>query len=145
MVQTCKRVRSLGVTYSVNRSDISPCISAKWCSSNSSFEVPLLDPTSELRPGIVKKFLIVNVKSHASTRQHVVAKVKWLHPHPDRYFFGKPVEIWDLQGTQTDSAPSFLPIERIANRCVYTTTTVQLRNTKEKVSVVIPLCSVVEI
>ena len=86
----------------------------------------------------------LGVKSHSSTRQHVVAKVKWLHPHPDRHFFGKPVEIWDLQCTQTDSAPSFLPIERIANRCVYTATTVQLSQTKEKVSVVIPLCTVVE-
>ena len=146
LVQTCIRVKSLGVTFSVNsRADISSCICAKWCSSNSSFDVPLLDPTSELRPGIVKKFLIVNVKSQGSTRQHVVAKVKWLNPHPDRYFFGKPVEIWDLKGTQTDSAPSFLPIERIANRCVYTATTVQLSQTKEKVSVVIPLCTVVEI
>ena len=146
LVMTCTQVRCLGMNLSVSsQSYRSACIAAKWCSSNSSFDVPILDPNAEMRPGIVKKFLILKVKSQHSTVEHVVAKVTWLHPHPDRHFFGRPVEIWNLQGTGTDCAPSFIPIERIAYRCVYSATTVQLSQIKEKVSVVIPICSVVEI
>ncbi len=118
---------------------------AKWCAGNSSFEEPVLDPNVDVRPGIIKRFLIVTLKSKACTFQHTVAKVTWLHCHPDRHFFGSPVEVWSLQGTHTDAASTFLPVERIAGRCVLSTSTVQLSHTKEKVSVVIPLCTVVEI
>ena len=98
----------------------------------------------------------VNVKSYTETtnrkvkckdyiQEHVVAKVTWLHPHPERHFFGKPVEIWNLQGTRTDCTSAFLPVERIASRCVYNATIVQLSQVKERVSVVIPVCTIVEV
>ena len=69
-------------------------------------------------------------------------QVSWLHPHPDRHFYGKPIEVWSLQGTDTSYPASFLPVERIAGRCVVNTSTVHLSKTKEKVTVVMPLLGV---
>ncbi len=147
LAKTCSKVKNLGVTLLVNscRTERSACVLAKWCAGNSSFEEPVLDPNADVRPGIIKRFLIVTLKSKACTFQHIIAKVTWLHRHPDRHFFGSPVEVWSLQGTHTDAASAFLPVERIAGRCVLSTSTVQLSHTKEKVSVVIPLCTVVAI
>lgn len=135
------------MTLSVNncKAERSACVSAKWCASESSFEEPVLDPNAELHPGIIKRFLIISVRTNTCTLQHVVAKVTWLHPHPDRHFFGNPVEVWSLQGTPSDSAAAFLPVERVAGRCVLSTSLVQLSQTKEKVSVVIPVCTMFEI
>ena len=39
----------------------------------------------------------------------------------------------------------FLPVEHIARRCVVNTSSVHLSKTKEKVTVVMPLCTVVEL
>ena len=51
----------------------------------------------------------------------------------------------DLQDTDTSYPTSFLPVERIAGRCVVNTSTVHLTSTIEKVTVIMPLCTVVEI
>lgn len=119
-------------------------MSAKWCETNSCFDEPVLNPAAELRPGIVKEFLI-SVKMQTSISYHVVAVMLWLDPHPNRFFFGKPVEVWDTKGTETDTAPCFLPVERITSRCAHSITTIPFTSAKERVSVVIPLCTMVEI
>lgn len=117
---------------------------AKWCGNTNSFEEPILDPLAELRPAIIKQFIVVNVVSKGTAFKHVIAQVSWLHPYPDRHFYGKPIEVWSLQGTDMSYPASFLPVERIAGRCVVTST-VHLSKTKEKVTVVMPLCTVVEL
>ena len=88
---------------------------------------------TEPRPAIIKQFIVVNVKSVSKgiAFKHVIAKVSWLDPHPDRHFYGKPVEVWGLHGTTDYSYPaSFLPVERIAGRCVVHTSTVCLSKTR---------------
>ena len=146
-VMTCKRVTYLNVTYSIDgsRAERSAYVYAKWCGNTNSFEEPILDPLAELRPAIIKQFIVVNVVSKGTTFKHVIAQVSWLHHHPDRHFYGKPTEVWSLQGTDTSYSASFLPVERIAGRCVVNISTVHLSKTKEKVTVVMPLCSVVEV
>ena len=74
---------------------------AKWCANTNSFEEPILDPLTEQQPGIIKQFIVLNVMRKCTAIKHVIAQVSWLHPHPDRYFYGKPVEVWSLQGTDT--------------------------------------------
>ncbi|KAJ8414404.1 hypothetical protein AAFF_G00052740, partial [Aldrovandia affinis] len=84
LAKVCSRVRSLGLTLCVSsRTERSACVSAKWCRYDSVFEEPVLDPTAEVRPGIVKQFLVISVKTQASIIQHVLAKMMWLDPHPD--------------------------------------------------------------
>lgn len=143
----CKRVTHLNVTYSTkgSRAERSAYVYAKWWANTNSFEEPITDPLSEPRPAIIKQFLIVNVMSKGAAFKHVVTKVSWLHPHPDWHFYGKPVEVWSLQGTDTSHPASFFPVERIAGRCVVNTSTVQLSNTRERKTVVMPLCMLAEI
>ncbi|XP_030600828.1 uncharacterized protein LOC115790939 [Archocentrus centrarchus] len=144
---TCNRVTHHNVTYSIDgsRAERSAHVYAKWCRDTNSFEEPVIDPLAEPRPAVIKQFIVVNVVSKCSTFKHVVVQVSWLNPHPDRHFYGKPVEVWCMQGTDTSFPASFLPVERIAGRCVVHTSTVCLSRTTEKVTVVLPLCTVVEI
>lgn len=103
---TCNRVTCQNVTYSIDgtRAERSAHIYAKWCGNTNSFEEPVSkkpvsDPLAQPRPGIIKQFLVVSVVSKCSTFKHVIAQVSWLNPHPDRHFYGKPVEVWCLQVT----------------------------------------------
>lgn len=101
--------------------------------NTNSFEEPIIDPVAEPRPAIIKSFFIVNVVSKGDNLKHVVAQASWLHPHPDRHFYGKRIEVWSLQGTDVSYAASILPVERIAGRCVLNTCTVRLSERTEKV------------
>ncbi|XP_073670897.1 uncharacterized protein [Paramisgurnus dabryanus] len=62
---TCKRVTCLNVTYSIDgsRAERSAYVYAKWCGNTNSFEEPIIDPLAELRPAIIKQFIVVNVVS----------------------------------------------------------------------------------
>lgn len=107
---TCKRVTHFNVTYSTEGSwaEWSAYVFAKWCANTNSFEEPIIDPLSEPRPAITKQFLLVNVLSKGAAFKHVIAQVSWLQPHLERHFYGKPVEVWSLQGTDTSHPVSFL-------------------------------------
>ena len=58
----------------------------------------------------------------------------------DRYFYGKPVEVWSLQDTDDHTQHHLF-----AGRGVVNASSVHLTSTIEKVTVIMPLCTVVEI
>lgn len=146
LAKICRRVKTLGSILCASRgSEQRACVSAQWCENKAAFDELVLNPAAEVRPGIVKEFLVISVKMETSVTYHVVAKMLWLDPHPNRFFFGRPVEVWDTKGTETDGAPCFLPVERITSRCAHNIAAIPFTSGKERVSVVIPLCTSVEI
>ena len=109
------------------------------------FKESILEPLTETRPAILKQFIAINVRSESTIYRRVIAGVSRLHHHPNRHFYGKSIEVWNLRGTDTSYPSSFLPVEGIAGRCVVNTSTVQESNIREKVTVVMLLCMVFEI
>ena len=51
-------------------------------------------------------------------REHVFAVVAWLTEHSKQYEYGKPIEIWDHSKYFQDGPATFLPVHKIACRCV---------------------------
>ncbi|XP_013884930.1 uncharacterized protein LOC106533238 [Austrofundulus limnaeus] len=60
---TCKQVTYQNVTYFIHgsRAERSAYVYDKWCRNSYSYEEPVLDPLAELRPAIMKQFIVVNV------------------------------------------------------------------------------------
>ena len=69
------------------------------------------------------------------TRTHLLAHVTWPMVHPQRFLFGKPVEVWcnDLDEPVVDN--SFLPVSAISSRLIYSIDKVS----HECVLVIIPI------
>lgn len=88
-----------------------------------------------LRPAKVEYFLEHSVQIAGELRHHLFAAVSWPMVHPQRFKIGKPVEIWCNNLYEPSSQNSFLPIESIQNRAIFTVDRVD----GEQVLIVIPV------
>ena len=77
------------------------------------------------------------VPNSKEPKSHILAQVTWPMVHPQRFLFGKPVEVWcsDLNEPVVDN--TFLPVGAIANRIIYSID--ELEATHERVLIIIPL------
>ena len=73
-------------------------------------------PTSNTRPVSIRYFMKVSFTVNMIT-SFVFARVSWLHPHPDSYIFGKPVELWCHNLFESFGLHSFVPVNQLLRNC----------------------------
>ena len=60
--------------------------------------------------------------------QHFIAYVMWSEPHPNRNNLGQPLEVWYKDMFQTTGASSYVPIQRISNKFIFSTIEIECSN-----------------
>lgn len=101
--------------------------------------------TSIIRPGFVRKYVMVDVILQVSNniqKQQIVflASIDWLSEHEQKHWFGTytPVEVW--QNFLADLAPNtFILITNMLCRCAYLTDKIRFNVAEDPVTIVVPL------
>ena len=116
------------------RSDRSSCIAARWPSLSQS-----LSECELLTIGIVNYFIEYTVvTSDRINIKYIFAYVSWFSPCPQREFFGSSAVVSYLT-TQCQSQYSFIPVQRISNRCTHGTINVNFLTHHDRVFVAVPM------
>ena len=91
-----------------------------------------------LRFGHIQYFLKHSIHTSAGQKEHTLAAVNWLKPHPDEMYFGSTsfVLCRDHEGL---NKYSYIPVQRIASRCCFGNMNIELSAGNEDVTVVIPI------
>ena len=98
-----------------------------------------MDSTSTcLGFGFIQYFLIHGIVTLRGPKEHTLAVVNWLKPHPDEMHFGSTSFILrkDFEGV---NKYSYIPVQRIASRCCFGNLELKLSAGDENVTVVIPI------
>ena len=79
-----------------------------------------LAANNTLRPVNICHFMKVSVTVNMeSTLSFLFAYVAWFQQHPDRYAFGKPVELWCPTLFEPFGLHSFVPLDHLHCRCAH--------------------------
>lgn len=91
------------------------------------------------RPAQIHHFLqhSLVLPNSKEPKSHILAQVTWPMVHPQRFLFGKPVEVWCNNLNEPIVDNTFLPVGAIANRIIYSID--ELEVSHERVLIVIPL------
>ena len=73
------------------------------------------------RPAQIHHFLqhSLILPNSETPKTHLLAHVTWPMVHPQRFLFGKPVEVWCNDLNEPMIYNSFLPVSAISNRLIY--------------------------
>ena len=87
------------------------------------------------RPVKIKYFVKISYTVSNSVHAMCFVAVAWFKPHPSRFEISKPAQVWCEQLFESAGLQSFLPIQQLCCRCVYST----MKLHDENVLVVVPL------
>ena len=79
-------------------------------------------------PGKVQYYFTHCLLLDSVLTQHLIAYVTWYEPHPNRNNLGQPLEVWYKDIFQTTGASSYVPIQRISNKFVFSTIEMESSN-----------------
>ena len=100
------------------RSDRSSFVCAYWLKDDDGS----IDTSLSCRPGCVQYYMKHNVQLQRNNEQLIekmyIAVVKWFKQHPEKTHFHPPNTVWDPDYVPLSEA-SFIPISRIASRCMH--------------------------
>jgi len=99
---------------------------------------PVDSASTSLRFGFIQFFLIQVIVTSKGPKEHTLAVVNWLKPHPDTMYFGSTSFVLrnDFEGI---NKYSYVPVQRIASRCCFGNLDLKLSAGDENVTVVIPI------
>ena len=92
-------------------------------------------PGSNIRPVMVHYYSKVFFSIGTTKNTQMFAYVSWLLPHSQRYYLGKPAELWFNGQYEGPGIHSFVPIDCVAARCAYG----NFCHEGENLTVVVPL------
>ena len=82
-------------------------------------------PKEHIRPVQIDYFVRV---AFSNNETQVFAAVSWFAPHPRRYMFGQPVQVWCKSLFELGGKHSFLPLQYLVSQCAYSFKTVDKLN-----------------
>ena len=85
---------------------------SSWANSSRSVQT-----SGMLRPGKVLYYFTHQYMMNGSYKDHLFAAVYWFAEHSCHSLYGKPLEIWSTDYI-TEGPAMFLPIHKLACRCV---------------------------
>lgn len=100
-----------------------------------------LHPSSNERPVNVHYYITATVSFSTAQKHNIchqswtVAHVSWFFPHPYRYNFGKPVELWCPTLFEAFGLHSYVPLDHLLTRCAHGPCSIN----DESLMVVVPL------
>ena len=116
----------------------SSVVMAQWVGSGNS----ITTSNACMRVGVVQHFIVHRVKFQAEngpeTVEHVFAYVPWKKMHPNTNYYGVTTTVSSTL-SETPSACSFFPAQRIASTTAHATLTVDFGIIKESVFVNTPI------
>ena len=75
---------------------------------------------TDFRPVYVEYFAVHTFHMENEVFTNNLARVKWLKCHPNRYEWGKPLQIWYKDDFEPDdSYGCFIPVNHLSKHCVY--------------------------
>lgn len=92
-------------------------------------------PSSKFRPVKIHFFAKASFSVGEQVKYLVVAAVSWFRPHPSQHLLGKPAEVWCHENFERPGVHSYVPIEKIGNRCAHCTRTIE----GDPVVIIVPL------
>lgn len=116
----CERKSGYTIGYISHRNKSSLAIgyiSQNWNALDSSWTKAGRDKSilvfSWLRPSFVTHYFSHELQINNHSKRHILAVVVWFKEHPNKDYFGNPVEVWREKECEDGGACSFLPVQRI--------------------------------
>lgn len=109
------------------------CVAAHWLS-------PALEGSSStlLRFGHIQYFIRHSIHLSVGQKEHIIAVIDWFKPHPDEMYYGYTSFVL-RKDTEGLYKYSYLPVQRIANRCCFGNKSLELSSGPENITVIIPI------
>jgi hypothetical protein len=74
-----------------------------------------INPSSFIRPGQVKFYILHSLQVNGTTRQHILSCVLWYRRDDEADFYGTPTQVWRLKQFDEPGPAVFMPAQRIAH------------------------------
>ena len=134
-----RKGKTIGYSYSREISKTPSIAFAEWDSDlfgppPTALPDPL-HPSSKFRQVKIHFFARVSCNAGDEVKYLDVAHVSWYFPHPNQHKLGKPAEVWCPELFERYGIHSFVPINKIVSRCVYS----KMNVLGESVLIVVPL------
>ena len=144
--QLCRRFSRLSIAgevfgSSLCRTDRNSSIAAYWPTNSHTSTLTNSFAELELAVGFVQFFIEYKVRlSENHQFKYLFAYVKWSEQHQESHFFGSST-IVSSSSTEPHSPYSFIPVQRIANRCAHAKLNTTFDEHCDKVLITVPLNS----
>lgn len=93
-------------------------------------------------PAFVRNYVTVTamlqVESNTKLVEITLASVNWLLPHQYRYWFGVPIEVWQVYNLR-HYPDAYVPVTNLLCRCAHITEKVTFGCVEDTVTIIVPI------
>lgn len=81
---------------------------------------------------------MLQVESNTKLVEITLASVNWLLPHQYRYWFGVPIEVWQVYNLR-HYPDAYVPVTNLLCRCAHITEKVTFGCVEDTVTIIVPI------